>query len=457
MNLRLILLLALVLPQMAALAQWVHRTDVGSPGQRTGHALAYDKDRGVTVFFGGEFGPGGGETYYNDTWEYDGSQWRQITINGAKPDTRSGHAMCYDSVHHDVILVGGVNEDGYPGDMWRYHSTGLGQGAWVNVGRMSSEDIALAGTCLVFDESRGVAVRMFGDGLLKPASPQVEAYYGKSRLIEYYNDLNTGPTISRRWDILALGRYATEPNARASAVYDPVKKQILHYGGAENNPAQEYFNPFLRAVDLGAPRYSTAPSFPEYGTYVDYDQNPSIRQVGYATPATQQAAMIYDPVRDRLVVFGGQNDPAHPNQSQGDATREIVRSSDPLEYPWIGPFYRTLASNPPGRAGHAMVFDTRRNVIVLYGGASGDTRYDDTWELPSVPSQGPVWVDFTYTGAGFGSFAFPYSTVAQGVRAATIARRDLSLIGPRATSETITIRDAMTLRAVGGPVTIGRR
>ena len=29
---------------------WKQRTDVGSPGPRYGHALAYDSDRGVTVF-----------------------------------------------------------------------------------------------------------------------------------------------------------------------------------------------------------------------------------------------------------------------------------------------------------------------------------------------------------------------------------------------------------------------
>jgi hypothetical protein len=36
------------------------------------------------------------------------------------------------------------------------------------------------------------------------------------------------------------------------------------------------------------------------------------------------------------------------------------------------------------------------------------------------------------------------------------AHRDLSLVGPRTTFETMTLGDAMTLRAVGGPVTIGQ-
>jgi hypothetical protein len=43
--------------------QWVQRIDVGSPGDRAGHSMAYDVHRGVTVFFGGDI-PGGEEEHY---------------------------------------------------------------------------------------------------------------------------------------------------------------------------------------------------------------------------------------------------------------------------------------------------------------------------------------------------------------------------------------------------------
>src|SRR6185503_18188078 len=63
--------------------QWVQRTDVGTPGRRYGHAMAYDPGRGVTVFFGGGFSEiSGQEIIFSDTWEYDGAQWRQITVQG---------------------------------------------------------------------------------------------------------------------------------------------------------------------------------------------------------------------------------------------------------------------------------------------------------------------------------------------------------------------------------------
>jgi hypothetical protein len=45
-----------------------------SPPRRTGHAMAYDQARSVTVLFGGETQDG---TLLNDLWEYDGTTWVQ--------------------------------------------------------------------------------------------------------------------------------------------------------------------------------------------------------------------------------------------------------------------------------------------------------------------------------------------------------------------------------------------
>ena len=71
-------------------ATWVRRF-VGTPGKRVSPALAYDSDRGVTVFFGGEYSDAGSNTttYYNDTWEYDGVSWRIIDTGANTASLRS--------------------------------------------------------------------------------------------------------------------------------------------------------------------------------------------------------------------------------------------------------------------------------------------------------------------------------------------------------------------------------
>lgn len=140
---------------------WVERVGVGSPGPRYGHAMAYDSDRGVTVFFGGEFSEVGGDPEcFNDTWEYDGVSWKRIAIEGPTPPPRSRHAMCYDNLLNTVILFGGRNQDTYYNDVWNYESTGLLTGRWVPVDYLS-EDIRpgpIAAHTMIFQYFEGKAI-----------------------------------------------------------------------------------------------------------------------------------------------------------------------------------------------------------------------------------------------------------------------------------------------------------
>lgn len=444
-------LLAILLLAHSALAQWVRRTDVGSPGQRTGHAMAYDKDRGVTVFFGGEIGPGGGESYFDDTWEYDGIQWRHITITGTGPDNRSGHAMCYDTVRHEVLLSGGVNEDGYLRDCWAYHSTGPGQGVWTPRPHLPNMYYGggIAGHAMVFDESAGCAVVTGGS-----------AYY--DLWYDVYGDGRVGISYIFSYDGTAWSNKGVMPENRSrhAMAYDRGLGRAVLFGGrylASPKPGDDLQAFRDRINNRGRDDYNLG-----YMLTVEVEETDAHRLAfGSISPApTQQSAMVYDELRERLVIFGGvgaygstlfelQANPAYPN--------------DPVWYPGsrVYVYWNAVALNlpvsPSSRAGHSMVYDSRRHVTVMVGGASGGTRFDDTWELPSIPATGPTWVDFNHVGGNFGSAQFPFTTLAQAVRAASIANRDISIVGPRATSETITIRDAMTLRAVGGPITIGRR
>ncbi|MBE7455469.1 MAG: hypothetical protein HS102_02390 [Planctomycetia bacterium] len=81
-----------------------------SPPPRTGHAMAYDSARGVTVLFGGWDG-----SYDGETWEWDGTSWSLRVDSGPVP--REDHAMAYDSARGVTVLFGGWNGS-YLGDTW---------------------------------------------------------------------------------------------------------------------------------------------------------------------------------------------------------------------------------------------------------------------------------------------------------------------------------------------------
>jgi hypothetical protein len=88
-------------------------------GTRDHHAMAYDDGRGRTVMFGGARS---GETLETTTWEWDGVAWRRVATEG--PPGRAHGAMVYDSTRKRIVLFGGLGE-GYRvlADTWTWNGT----------------------------------------------------------------------------------------------------------------------------------------------------------------------------------------------------------------------------------------------------------------------------------------------------------------------------------------------
>ncbi len=94
---------------------WVQITTTHVPAARASLAMAYDSARGVTVLFGG----GIAGQAFADTWEYDGADWTQVTPT-VSPPARAGHAMVYDAARGVVVLFGGYGEGDTLNDTWEY-------------------------------------------------------------------------------------------------------------------------------------------------------------------------------------------------------------------------------------------------------------------------------------------------------------------------------------------------
>src|SRR5438552_12415430 len=94
-------------------SNWSQRSPATSPAARTGHAMAFDSGRGVTVLFGGMY-------YRNDTWEWDGNNWipRAPPVS---PPVRFGHALAYDSGRGVTVLFGGAGDSGPRNDTWEWN------------------------------------------------------------------------------------------------------------------------------------------------------------------------------------------------------------------------------------------------------------------------------------------------------------------------------------------------
>lgn len=85
-----------------------------------GAVIAYDKRRGRTIAFGGQYSVGTGSLYQsNETMEYDGSTWSSVGIPGAKPVERTGAMMAYDSRRGRIVLYGGYYR--YDKQLWEHY------------------------------------------------------------------------------------------------------------------------------------------------------------------------------------------------------------------------------------------------------------------------------------------------------------------------------------------------
>ena len=91
--------------------QWTQTATTGPvPGPRSMAYFAYDSDRKVTLMYGG-YGSGINGAMNAETWEYIGTKWTQMNVQG--PSGRQGGGMAYDPIHHVMVLFGGsVARDG---------------------------------------------------------------------------------------------------------------------------------------------------------------------------------------------------------------------------------------------------------------------------------------------------------------------------------------------------------
>ncbi|HEX5051265.1 MAG TPA: hypothetical protein VFZ65_05800 [Planctomycetota bacterium] len=97
---------------------WTQITTSGNPGPRERPAMCFHTGIGKTVMFGG----GNGSAVTDQTWLYDGqtATWSQVATTGAHPSARNAARISYDYVHQICVLVGGQDSSGILSDTWAF-------------------------------------------------------------------------------------------------------------------------------------------------------------------------------------------------------------------------------------------------------------------------------------------------------------------------------------------------
>ncbi len=355
---------------------WTQLLPASSPPGRESAAITWDSHRQRAVVFGGYSVQD--QTILADTWEWDGRIWTRPPTPDA-PAARGSTAMAYDSARHVAVLFGGSARGTLLADTWTWDGT-----RWTQLQPVLAPR-ARAGHTLAYDSARQRVV-LFG---------------GRDASSLNLND--TWEWDGRQWTEL---HPVTSPEARTvhSMAFDSRRQHVVLFGGmGTRGPLSDTWLWDGRAW---------LPAF-------------------RSQPQTQQGtAMAFDVGAGRMVLFGGLNAQSYVDSTwvwDGLVWTQAATSSSPPArngtaiaatpqsvvlfggglgtgsnaqadtWTWDSTkswTQRAPARSPPRRwYGHALAFDSTRQKVVMFGGASGESRVPllgDMWEWDGV-----VWTQHT--------------------------------------------------------------
>ena len=335
-------------------SKWSQLQPASAPSARYAAGLVWDNQRSRAVLFGGMEKPQArlSGVPKQDTWEWNPSNlnWSNRTIAGPKPSARYGHAMAYDPGSGATVLVGGFDIDtgNALADVWEWDPNSA---AWSQrfTGNEPNLPEARIYASLVTDTALDRLDLVGGS-----SNPSAGAIWEFNPATTTFTDRT--PQVTQPWP---------PPRSNPAVAYCPTTGKTYVFGGMDPN------NAFLD--DLWG-----------------WDGSSWTQFQGDVRPAARtDTAMAYDPARKSLIVYGGTGNPP----VGGDAD---VILGDTWEWnPGTGKWGQLLPkASPEPRYRHAMVSDSGRSKLLLFGGErpTFDYTYPTPGSSPSVdPFSTAVW------------------------------------------------------------------
>jgi len=386
-----------------ATRSWLNRTPsprpAAWPSRRAGHAMACDPVGQRVIVFGGwtENGNFLNGTFLNDTWEWNtvSNTWTNRTPAGTKPVPRRGAKMVYDAVNTRMVMFGGVDATTYfpnffPGGVQENKT-------WV--WNLSTNTWTAVTTTASSASGRFFPGRTYHGMVYNTATNRVWIYGGIGILP---SDTTRAVDLTDVWELNGTVWTDRTPTTGAAPLgrgwagveFDGASNRMIVHGGWNGGAQTDHqdtwaFNGtawtqlFLSGDNAALPgRDSHAMVFDPsrnrlviFGGYLAdvLEMNPSASTIATVLvttwpPPQDQHSMAYDPNRDRIVMLGGGS----------PETWELAPGS--MTWTW------NYVLGPNGRIGHAMAYEAPRRKMILFGGrdktrgAVGATVFNDTWE-----------------------------------------------------------------------------
>ena len=281
-------------------------------GKLAYHAGVYDSKRQCLWLFGGRRKDSGDR---NEVWAYDLAGGyvvsRELFVSGIKPSPRAGHVMMLDPVRDRLIVFGGANTN----DVWALNLAD--PPAWEQLLPTGTPPSLRSGAVAGYDSLRNRMVLFGGNDATGTSLDDTWA-------------LSLGP--SPAWTPIVP--ISPLPPARAgTGVYDPIGDRLLIVGGVQGSYPLSQELTDVWALSLSAPTWT---------------------QLSTSGIKGGGAVVVMDPVRNRLVRYGGSTIPCPP--------------PNPLQTFTLTPPYSWSTIDPAGRYGHVAVYDPVQDRLLVHGG-----------------------------------------------------------------------------------------
>ncbi len=392
--------------------KWVQVFPIHSPAGRSGPVMVYDSIRQHIVLFGGH----GTTADLHDTWYFNGNDWVQINTPNAPP-ARFLSSGAYDSARDKIVIFGGTqttttnnvvtNTTIY--DTWEFDGT-----TWRQIG---GEGPHVAKPVLVYDEARNQVLMVGIDDKantlmyaydaaagtwkqLKPATLPACANEG----LLLYDTTNSKPFFTSgicsltavdnetlEWDGTNWTKLVVKANAArvfgAAAIFDIARDTAVEFGGIPPGPSPWSIT-YIFTFDAG-------------WVAINDTASPGARSL---------FSLTADPARNTLWLFGGMDETSTFDdlwQFQNgiwslitvtdsaptscltptaafdtDRSKLVVVCASSAVFEWDGAKWAKFAglkTEPGARRFSSMTYDQTLKKTVLFGGFEGTNYIDETW------------------------------------------------------------------------------
>ena len=335
---------------VATLTWQLHSIGTG-PSPRSRTSIAYEPaGNRVLLFAGSTSAPN------NEYWEYAfGAGWTQPTTTGTPPSARFGHGGVYDSGNNRFVIFCGENASVQTNDVWELDLS-MGTPAWT--------DISAVGTSPLVRTRFAMAATPAGDTVYVSGGKRTYAELGDTWRL----DLSGAVAV---WTQVATNTGNPTERFEHAGCLDNAGRLVIGTGnfvGKQTNDVWE--------IDFGLP----TPAYVQLA-------------VPSAPPNLAYSQAAYDPVGNRMIVFGGTVNNAHHS-----GLWQLDLSATPPAWSLLN----AAGSSPVARNGASFVYDSMHSPprMILYGGRASywsASWLNDVWTLELTPGA-EQWVKLNTTG-----------------------------------------------------------